>query len=321
MRLLSPDRLWLLVLVAALVATYVVMQQRRRHYAVRFTNLDLLDSVAPKRPGWRRHAVALAALLGVTTLVVSLAQPARAEKVPRGKGVIMLVIDESASMMATDVSPSRLEAAQASAKRFVKNTPSGIQIGVVAFNSSASVLAQPTTDRDEVNAAIDSLRTGAGTAGGEGVYAALSAIKAALGSKASLAATNQTDLAATIVLLSDGQTTVGRPLEQAAQAAADVGVPINTIAFGTQNGVVEIQGRVIPVPADTASLATAAQISKGKAFEATTGSQLDSVYKQIQGRIGYRTVTRDLSRWFVGFSVVALILAIGASIIWTARFL
>jgi Ca-activated chloride channel family protein len=322
MTLLAPNRLWLLLAVAGLAVAYVVLQRRRRHYAVRFTNLELLDSVAPKRPGWRRHVVAIAAIVGVAALVVSLARPARDVRVPKGKGTVMLAIDVSASMTATDVAPSRIDAAKTAARQFVNETPAGFQIGLVAFDSSARVLVAPTADHAAVIKQIDGLQPGSGTAAGEAIYAALDSIAATAGSNVVPARqTNPKDLAATIVLLSDGTTTVGRRVEDAAQAAKNVGVPVNTIAFGTDSGTVMVQGQVVPVPADPQTMATVAKISGGSSFTASSGSELRQVYKDIQGRVGYTTQTREIGRTFVAFSMVLLLAAVGASLVWTARFL
>jgi Ca-activated chloride channel family protein len=322
MTLLAPSRLWLLLLVGALAVAYVVMQRRRRQYAVRFTNLDLLDSVAPRRPGWRRHAVALAALLAVGGLVVSLARPAHTVRVPRGHGVVMLTVDVSASMTATDVTPSRIDAAKEAAREFVEQVPAGFQVGLVAFDRSASVLTSPTTDHAAVVSAIESLAPGPGTATGEGIYTALEAIQAnATDVKPAQESTKKDDLAATIVLLSDGAQTTGRPVADAAQAAKDAGVPISTIAYGTPNGTVEVQGQVVPVPSDPETMAEVARTTGGKSFEAASASELRDVYKDIQGRVGYTTQTKEIGRVFVALAVIALLLAVAGSLLWSNRFI
>lgn len=322
MTLLAPSRLWLLLLVGAFAVAYVVMQRRRKQYAVRFTNLALLDSVAPRRPGWRRHAVAVAGLLAVSGLVISLARPAHSVRVPRGHGVVMLTVDVSASMTATDVEPSRIEAAKAAAREFVEQVPSGFQVGLVAFDRSANVLAQPTTDHASVISAIESLEPGPGTATGEGIYTALEAIQAnANDVKPAQQSTKKDDLAATIVLLSDGAQTVGRPVLDAANAAKDAGVPISTIAYGTPNGSVVVQGQIVPVPADPETMAEVARVTGGSSFEAASASQLRDVYKDIQGRVGYTTQTKEIGRVFVALAVIALLLAVGGSLLWSSRFL
>jgi Ca-activated chloride channel family protein len=233
----------------------------------------------------------------------------------------MLAIDVSASMTATDVAPSRIDAAKKAAREFVAEIPSGFQVGLVAFDRSASVLAPPTTNHAAVLDAISSLAPGPGTAAGEAIYAALGAIKSNANGVQPAAQKTRDDLAATIVLLSDGATTTGRPVAPAAQAAADAGVPITTIAFGTDQGTVQVQGQVVPVPADPQTMASVAKASGGKSFVAASASQLKAVYKDIQGRVGYTTQTREIGRAFVAIALVALMAAVAASLLWTARFL
>jgi Ca-activated chloride channel family protein len=287
--------------------------------------LPLLDSVAPKHPGWRRHVAAALALASAALLVMAMARPARDEKVPRNQGIIMLAVDVSASMTATDVQPSRIAAATVAARDFVQSIPSGFEVGLVAFDGSARVLSPPTKDHAEVAAAIDRLDTGEGTAAGDAIYAALDSISASLGDRragdGNSNGDGREDLAATIVLLSDGTTTVGRPVEEAAQAANDAGVPITTIAYGTDSGEVTIQGEVIPVPADTQTMAAVAQATGGSAFKAGSAEQLESVYKDIQGRVGYATEQKEIGRAFMFVGILLLFAALAAAMTWMARLL
>jgi Ca-activated chloride channel family protein len=193
---------------------------------------------------------------------------------------------------------------------------------LVVFDASARVLTAPTTDHDAVVDAIESFEPGEGTAAGEGIYAALEAVESATRETVTAAQRpDGDDLAATIVLLSDGATTVGRPVEQAADAAAAAKVPIATIAYGTPTGTVEIQGQTVPVPADTETMARVAQATGGSSFEAASAEELRNVYEDIQGRVGYTTETREIGRFFIGLAVLALLLALIASMLWTARFL
>ena len=307
MTFLASERLWLLVVVVALAAAYVVLQRRRRHYAVRFTNLDLLASVAPKRPGWRRHASA--ALIGVALVgvVLGLARPARDERVPKKAATVVLVVDTSVSMEATDVAPDRLRAAQAAARTFVDGLPDGLLVGLVAFDGSTRLLATPTAEHAAVEQALDQLATGPGTAAGEGIYAALGAITDAR--------------SAAIVLLSDGVTTVGRPVEEAAAAAARQGVPVTTIAFGTDTGTVEVQGQVVPVPADPATMSAVAETTGGIFFEAFSAEQLRDVYRDIGKRVGYEVEQREIGMTFVAVAFVLLLAALAAALVWTGRLL
>ena len=310
---LSAGRLWLLLLVAALIAAYVVMQLRRKDYAVRFTNLALLDTIAPKRPGWRRHVPAAAFVLAMIALVTAFARPTRPVKVPRERATVVMAIDVSLSMEATDVSPTRLVAAQEAAKSFVDLVPARLNLGLVAFSGVADVLVPPTTDRALVKRSIDTLELGPRTAIGEAIYAAL-------GSIASVpTAPGQEPAPGRIVLMSDGETTVGRPNDQAAKAAADAKVQVSTIAFGTDGGTVAVEGRSIPVPVNKDALAAIADATGGKAFEAATAKELRRVYADIGSSIGYRTEQREVTSWAVGLALVFALAAAGGSLLWSSR--
>jgi Ca-activated chloride channel family protein len=199
---LSGWRLLLLIVPIAALVAYLVAQRMRPRYVARFTDVDLLSSVVPRRAGWYRHIASGMLLLALIALVIGFARPALAERVPRNRATVMLTLDTSASMEATDVSPTRLEAAKAQARAFVSKLPSGIKVGVIQFASTASVVAAPTTDRSTVLSAISNLQEGQGTATGDAINLAMQAIKSlptAAGGKAA---------PAVIVLLSDGSPTV-----------------------------------------------------------------------------------------------------------------
>lgn len=328
MTFLSPGRLWLLLGVTALAGVYVVLQRRRRHYAVRFTNLDLLASVAPRRPGWRRHVPAAAMVLALGVLVVGLARPAREVQVPIEQATIMLVVDASVSMEATDVEPTRMAAATDAAQEFVKGLPEGLRIGLVAFDRSARVLAAPTSDYASVERSLLQITTGPGTAAGDAIFTALDAIAVAEGTTpnggtASPTPTPAPDAknTAAIVLLSDGVTTVGRPIEEAAAAASERRVPVMTIAYGTPTGVVTVNGRLIPVPADPESMAVLAETTGGTAFEAFSADELRRVYEDIGTRVGFETKTQEVGMTFVGVATALLIAALVGALLWTGRIL
>lgn len=316
MTFLSTSRLWLLLAVAGLAAAYVILQSRRRDYTVRFTNLELLASVAPKRPGWRRHVPAAAMAFALATLVVGLARPVRDERVPQEAATVMLVVDVSASMQATDVAPTRLQAAREAAASFVQDLPDRLRLGLVSFDRTTRVLAPPTTDHAAVEAGIASLTTGPGTAAGDAIFVALDAITGAGG-----AGTTDGKQTAAIVLLSDGVTTVGSPVDAAAQAAVEQGVPVTTIAFGTESGTVEIGGRLIPVPADAAAMSDLADVTGGSFFEASSGQELRGVYEKIGSRVGYTIEEKEIGMVFVAVGVAVLLLALGAAMAWTGRIL
>jgi Ca-activated chloride channel family protein len=310
---LSRSRLWFLLVVAALIAAYVVMQLRRKEYAVRFTNLNLLDSIAPKRPTWRRHVPAAAFVLAMIALVTAFAQPARPVKVPRERATVVMAIDVSLSMEATDVSPNRLVAAQEAAKSFVDIVPGRLNIGLVAFSGAAQVLVSPTTDHALLKRGIDTLQLGPRTAIGEAVFASLAAIASVPTEPGQAPAPGR------IVLMSDGETTVGRDNAAATKAASDAKVQVSTIAFGTDDGTVEVEGRSIPVPVNRDALAQIADGTGGKAFEATTAKELRRVYDNIGSSIGYRTEQREVTSWLVGIALAFALAAAAGSLLWTSR--
>ena len=316
MNFLAPGRLLLLLLVAALAGLYVWIQRRRRHAAVRFTNLAVLAEVAPPNPGWRRHLPAAAVGLALSGLVLSIAEPVHAVRVPKEAATVMLVIDTSASMDATDVSPSRLEAATAAAKTFVEDLPPQIRVGLVSYSRGAQVIASPTVDHQAVLDGIEQLTLGTGTATGDAIAAALDALSAA----DDTAGAAGTELGgAAIVLLSDGVPTLGRPVTGVAQTAADQGIPVSTIAFGTADGTVTINGRVVSVPADPDTMASIAEATNGKFFTATSAKELRSVYKDIGTTVGFETEQRDASGPLLAGAVVSLLAASGMALIWNGR--
>jgi len=311
MRFLAGVRLWLLVALAALVGAYVWRQLHRRQYTVRFTNLALLDSVAPRRPTWRRHVSAAAFLLALAGLLTAFARPASATHIPVRQTTIVLAVDVSASMAATDVPPSRLDAAKQAASAFVKLLPARFDIGLVAFNRTASAVVAPTNDHARVSSAIAELQLGGGTAIGEAIYASLG----------SLASTpqpaNGQPSPARIVLMSDGSTNSGRSNEEATQAAATAHVPVTTIAYGTDTGQLVLGGRVYDVPADKEALQTIADQTGGKFFQAASAGERKSVYDTIRTAVSYRIHYRDISAWFLGGGLLLLAAAAAASLLWS----
>lgn len=316
----EPWRLFLLIAPIVLLVGYVIVQRARRKYALRFTSVDLLASVAPKRPGWQRHVSAVLMLAAVAALALGFARPTGTKKVARQRGTIMLVIDTSGSMAATDVAPSRLVAAQAAARQFIDGLPSGLKIGLMSFDTQARVLASPTSDHTPVLAAVNALTIGGGTATGVAINNALSTIAAlppgSDGQKAPAA----------IVLMSDGAPTIGdgtqspaATTEQATAAAKTAQVPIDTIAFGTASGSVTIQGETVPVPSDPETMKAIAAGSGGKSFTATSGKELNSVYAQIRKVVGFDSVKTDLTEWFTGLGLLLTILTAGAALWWSQR--
>jgi Ca-activated chloride channel family protein len=316
MSFLAASRLWLLLLVAALLIGYVFVSLRRRRYAARFTQLSLLSSVAPRRPQWyRRHVPAALLLLSMAGLVFGLARPTQDHKVPKERATIVLAIDTSQSMAATDVDPNRLASAKAGALAFVKQLPPKLQLGLVSFSGTASVLVTPTVDRDQVITAINNLTLGPSTAIGDGIEASLTAI-------ANSAKTESGDTApppARIVLLSDGETTKGTPNSTAVQAALAANVPVSTIAYGTQDGTLTLQGRTVAVPVNEQALEEIAKDTNGAYYRATTSDELKKVYQGLGSSIGYNTTHTEIVAWFIGFALIFGLLASALSLLWTSR--
>jgi Ca-activated chloride channel family protein len=319
MTFLSPIRLWLLALVPVVLAVYVLLQLRRKQYTLRFTNLDLLAQVAPKNPGWRRHVAALLFLAAIIVMIVGWARPASSVRVPRDRATIMVAIDVSLSMKATDVAPSRVDAAKSAAKSFIQNLPMRFNVGVVSFAGSANVIAAPSADRETAIASIDQLQLDKRTAIGEAVFTSLQAIRSFDAANGGQNGRQDTPPPAHIVLLSDGDNTTGRSVPEAVQAAVAAKVPVSTIAFGTPYGTVEIDGEVTPVDVNKEALRSLAEQTNGKAYEAADGSQLSEVYRHIGSSLGYRTEHREVAARFSGIALLFALAAGGASLFWFAR--
>jgi Ca-activated chloride channel family protein len=312
-RFLAPW--WLLTVLPVLLAAgfYVLRQFRRRQYAMRFTNVDLLRTLAPRGLGWRRHLSALAFLLSLLGLSLAIARPSVDQKEPLERATVILAIDVSLSMEADDVSPTRIEAAQEAAKSFVKELPASYNLGLVSFAKSANVLVSPTKDRDQVIAGIDGLQLAEATATGEAVFTSLDAIKSVPADGAAGAPP------ARIVLLSDGYRTSGRSIEEAATAASQANVPVSTIAFGTDQGVVDIRGALQRVPVDRVSLQELADKTKGYYYQAASVSELKKVYEDMGSSIGHRVQPREVTQWYAGFALLSGLCAAALSLLWTSR--
>lgn len=313
MTFLSPGRLWLLLAVAALAAVYLVQARRRAAYTVRFTELELLASVAPRRPGWRRHVPAALVLLSLVALTVGFARPQGTVSVPAERATILVALDTSLSMDATDVTPSRDAAARRAAASFVSELPARFNVGLVSFSGSASLVVAPTQDHGAVARAVQDLSLGSGTAIGEAVLTALGSLSTVPGEGA------QGAPPARIVLLSDGTNTVGRPVAQAVAAAKAADVPVSTIAFGTQDGTVEVDGQQIKVPVDREALKQLADDTGGTSYTAESGGALSDVYKDVGSQVGSTKQRREITARFTGLGLLTLAAAAALSLLWGVR--
>ncbi len=324
----APGRLWLLAGAAALAVAYVVMQVRRRRDAAKFATPALLPLLLSGRAPWWRHVVAVVFAGGLVLATVAAAQPTVPATAEREQATIMLAIDTSDSMKATDVSPSRLGAAVAAAKSFIADLPSTFSVGVVSADATPEVIVAPSTDHQAVSIALDRLATSPGTALGEAIFTALNALP---GGSTPGAAPNPDDgsgsgsadpakaPAARIVLLSDGKSTTGRSDEEAIAAATAARVPVSTIAFGTDNATVESAGQTVEVPVDASALETIAEGTKGKFFAAASASELRAVYADINADVTVVAIDRGVAEWFAGAALILLLVASVASILRTGR--
>ncbi len=311
-----------LLFVAGLVALYVVTQRARQKRILRFANMELLESVAPQRPNRWRHLSALLLIGSLVLLTIAMAGPQNDVRIPRNRAVVMLAIDVSQSMRATDIEPSRLAAAQVAAKQFADQLTPGINLGLIAYAGTATVLVSPTTNREATKIAIDKLQLADRTATGEAIFTALQAI-ATVG--AVIGGGEDGPPPARIVLMSDGKETVPSNPDNpkgaftAARTAKDQGVPISTVTFGTPYGYVEINDQRQPVPVDDETLEKIAELSDGNAYSASTLEQLKEVFTSLQDQIGYETIKGDASVGWLRLGALLLALSALAALLLNRR--
>jgi Ca-activated chloride channel family protein len=315
----SPTVLIALVVVPLLVVVYLREQATRRRAAAAFSAPALAASVTPRRPGFRRHAPLLVFALAVIALIVAAAKPQRTVAVPVEQAQIMLLTDVSGSMLATDVAPTRLEAARRAGQSFVDKVPKKVRIGVMAFNQAPEVLQSPTTDRADVRAAISRLTSSGGTATGFAIQTALRVL-------GQTPTQNGKPAPSAIVLLSDGASTRGVDPVAAARQAARLKIPIYTVALGTQTGTITVprpggQGgtEVRPVPPDDASLRAIAQASGGQALTAASADDLSQVYQKLGSQLGRKKEPRQITAGFAGVGLALLAFGSILSLRWFGR--
>ena len=327
-----PLLLLTLLVVPLAILAFRFAERRRMRYAIRYTNLDVLASVARGRP-WRRYVPAALFLLALATLCVGVARPHVTTLVPKDRATVILVIDVSGSMEAEDVQPSRLAAAQQAVRTFLKRVPSRIRVGLIAFAGDPQVAMQPTTDRELLSQSIESIGTFpafGGTAIGDALAAAVElgqqAVAGVQGAFASARAVpaGTTKGLVSILFLSDGHQTRGelQPLEGAARAHA-AGIPVYTVALGTPGGVLKRDfggfQRTIPVPPDPATLRAIANDTGGKFYEARNAGALEDAYAKLGSRLGRAPGKTEVTYGFLA-GAAGLLLAAGLlSALWSPR--
>jgi Ca-activated chloride channel family protein len=293
----EPLGLLALLLVPLLALAAFLSRRRRTRHAVRHPGAGVLAAL-PTGSRWRRHIPAALLAAAAVALAFSFAKPQAVVAVPVQQASVVLVTDHSGSMVADDVRPSRLGAAQAAARTFLDRVPDDLLVGFAGFSTGVDAVTQPTTDRAAVRRSVDGLTAGGGTATGDALTAALDQLRA-----------RRTNAPAAIVLLSDGKRTEGSDPLVAAQRAAKLRVPIYTVALGTEGGIVTgPNGEPIAVPPDPDTLREIARTSGGAAYEASDAKALDGVYERLGSRIGIKREKRDVS---AGFAAAGLVLLAG----------
>jgi Ca-activated chloride channel homolog len=304
----SPWLLLGLALIPLLAFAYVSTERRRKRAAAAFAAPVTAASVVPRSPRWRRHLPFALAGLASVALIGALARPQVSVAVPAEQAAIVLAMDHSGSMQATDVSPSRLTAALNAGEAFLKNVPKKVKVGGVVFGSSAEAVSSPTTDREALAAALRAaMKPAGGTATGDALATSLEMLKAR-GAKAPGA----------IVLLSDGKATHGRDPLPVADEAKKLKIPIYTVALGTASGTLP-NGEA--VPPDTATLQSIAQRSGGEAFTADQASKLSAVYEKLGSQITKKMQKREITGEVAGGAAFFLLIGGGLSLRWFRRLL
>jgi Ca-activated chloride channel family protein len=310
----SPLVLLVLFALPLALLLYAIHERRQGRTIARFANPALLPNLLPRRASWRRHVAPVILLLALAALVCGAAKPQRETTVPRRQATVILVMDTSRSMAATDVKPTRLAAPRAAARTLVAALPDDGRVGIVAFTRVAHALNAPTDDRTVIAGSLRSLQVGGGTAVGDGLVRGLSLVP-----RQTRAAAASTGAPAAIVLLTDGSSTEGKvsPLEAARRAKARK-VPIYTVSLGTAAGSIVDPGtgKTIAVPPDPASLARIAKAAGGKTFTAADADRLQSVYGQIGRQVGTQKKNQDLSRLFIAGGGALALLGFAFSLRW-----
>lgn len=310
---IAPVRLWGLVLIPILAAVYLAFVFARK--SSRSNPRSPIERLLPQQAAWKRHVAVGAAVLSLLFINVAWAMPKTYTDVPRDRATVIVTLDISRSMLATDVEPDRITAAKEGAKAFINMVPKRFNVALVTFAGTTNLVMPPTTDRAALANAINGLEIAPATATGDAIYTSLEALTLVPEDPS-----HPNDPApAAIVLLSDGQKTVGRDPIGAAQAAKEQNVPIYTIAYGTADGYVVDNGQRQPVPVDHAELSQIAAASGGEKFSAVSEKELEQVFEAIAQSVGYEKVDVEITWIFVGVAAGFGLLAAVAMISLAAR--
>lgn len=291
----EPLFLIALALVPLAALAYAAAQRRRRAAADAFAAPAVRASALPRTPGWRRHAPIALYGLALAALAIALARPEATVAVPTEQATVVLAIDRSGSMRATDVAPTRLAAMQSAASRFLDRVPRRVKVGAVAFNGRTAVLAAPTADRAPVREAVAAIEAKGGTASGDGLAAALDLIRRGGADRPPAAA----------VLISDGTSTRGSDPVEVAREAADLGVPVYTVSLGTPAGTVtDAEGVTHDAAPDPATMRAVAEASGGRSFTVDDAEGLTAVYERLGSQVATEREPREITAAFAGGALI-----------------
>ncbi len=304
-----------LLAVPVLVFAYVAREQRRTAAGAAFVTAPLRPNVVRWQPGWRRHFPILLAALALAVLLFAMSRPERTVAVEAEQARIILTTDNSGSMQATDVQPTRLDAVKRAANEFIDQVPKKVNLGAVVFNQNAQLAQTPTLDRIAVREVVDTMKPRGGTATGDALQVSLNALKAKPGERRPPGA---------IVLLSDGKHTSGRDPVRVAEEAGKLKVPIYTVALGTDQGEIQVKvrgggTRTEQVPPDRETVARVAEVSGGKSYAIEDAGELDEVYKELGSEVAMKDEKREITGWFAGLALLLLVAAALPQLRWFAR--
>lgn len=331
--------LTLLLIIPVLIIVYILLQRRRQKYALRYASLSLVKEAMGRGPGWRRHVPAAIFILALTAMIFALARPEMETLVPSAEGTIILAVDVSGSMTATDLQPNRMEAAKAAARAFVEKQPDTVQVGIVSFSDNAFVVQPPTDDKDALLSAVNRLNWQRGTAIGRGLVASLEAIAEKSGQPSEINLNQEEDQSnnnnaapqptpmpkgqyqnAIIVLLTDGENNQWPEPIEIAQIASDRGIRVYTVGIGSEEGaIVRIQGRAIRTRLDEQTLRTIAEMTDGVYYNAQTETDLVKVYETLSTNLVLKTDQTEVTAYVTAIAVILSLLAGFFSLMWFNR--